>query len=586
MEQEKFLSILKYYVDLNYSIDILDPVPAWLPLNRHHRPDSFFDLEIKYGLTRKFDQTENPHFRKAYGENLSIIGQYLDLDFYDLFVPVSPNRKCVAMLLSGVFVTESWTRLKLEKNWTKISRRAASPENPAYMEFIRIALDTPVLEGVVLQAYQEASGIYAQMLAGEGRDGEGKRLEELKLKIFSKQLPHHYWLDWALGNQYIMPTWNRKVAEIDWVRDEIGITRLPTTVITVIPVKPPARMADPVEERLQVNRLQRRSYHLAKTLPQTVGGKLENYGAVFVTSGDPAKNRIERRKQIEDAARRIHRFAVGTLGGPALVGVGETVIPGESLNRSFQQAVLALHLGSHSGKEIVFFSPGPQAKTEGLPELRRLLSNLTRQFASSSFSDLEIARDGFLKQVLTLSFQNPEEIRWHFQYALIQLVEATRRQVEVAEKEINELHESLSAALEKAGTTQEMVLAFQDSLRKLAQYTEKPGTLKAADSIEKARDYIRGHFQEPLRISKLAKISKISTSTFSRRFKKLTGVGLEIYLQSLRLEEARRLLKTGSLPIYKVAFMCGFKSVPHFIQMFHRKMGVPPQKFRRKFLDA
>jgi YesN/AraC family two-component response regulator len=232
---------------------------------------------------------------------------------------------------------------------------------------------------------------------------------------------------------------------------------------------------------------------------------------------------------------------------------------------------------------LVFFRPSKERKTEGLLELKRLLSDLNRAFLGASFSDLEVLRDEFLQQVLTLSFQTPEETRWHLQYALMQLMETVKNRKSLGEREANHLYENLALAMERAGTTQEMVLAFQEALLKLSERMAGKETFLTAYSIERVRDYIDEHFREPLRIGRLAKIAKVSVSTFGRRFKKLTGVGLEPYLQNLRIAEAKRLLKTGNLPVFQVGRDNGFKSNSYFVQLFKKKTGLSPQKFRRKF---
>ena len=586
LDQQSFLDILKYYVDVACSIAPTGQIKTWTAINQHQRLTTLFDLEKKHGLVRKMDEAGNPHFRKALQENRTVLGEYLDLGFYDFFTPLRHKGENLGMLTTGVFTLREWTPRRLEESWTKISGQAASPANPGFLEFVRIALETPFLEGETLRALQEACDLFARILSGEGKGRKNPaRLGELKLKVFSKHFPHGFWLDWALGlpSRYVMPSWSRSVEEWDWVRQEIGIQRIPTTVMAAIPLRTFGTKGDTVDDMLRVHRFQTRAFQFAKSLPQTVAGNLENYGVVFVTSADVSKNRLQRKAQIEETARKIHRFAKEVLEGPALVGVGETVAPGQPLKESYRQAVLSLHVGRKSGKEVVFFTAGREKAEEGIGELRRLLLELSRQFAAASFSDMEILRDGFLKQVLMLSFQSPEEIRWHLRYALIQIVEASRKRSDLLEREANELYESLVKTLEKAVTTQEMVLVFQEALRSLSQPGERPSALRAAYSIDKTREYIDDHFQEPMRISRLARMAKISTATFSRRFKKLTGTGLEAYLQNRRLEEAGKLLKAGTLPVSKVAHECGFKSVPHFIQVFRRKTGLPPQKFRRKF---
>jgi AraC family transcriptional regulator of adaptative response / methylphosphotriester-DNA alkyltransferase methyltransferase len=111
---------------------------------------------------------------------------------------------------------------------------------------------------------------------------------------------------------------------------------------------------------------------------------------------------------------------------------------------------------------------------------------------------------------------------------------------------------------------------------------EKPLLAQKDHSLEKTREYLERHFKQTLPIKKLARMAGVSVSTFSRRFKKMTGLGLETYLQRRRLEEALRLLKATRLPIFRIAQNCGFKSTPYFVHLFKSKNGLPPQKFRKK----
>jgi hypothetical protein len=160
------------------------------------------------------------------------------------------------------------------------------------------------------------------------------------------------------------------------------MTRVPTTDIAVIP-RAVGKPLDPLAAALRIYRFQRHGFHFSKTIPETLGGKLENYGAVFVTSADPNLNQFQRRRQIQETAEKIHRFAVKELGGPPLVGIGETVPRGETLGESFRQAVLAIHLGRQSGHEIVTYDASGE-KGRGGPELHRVLSVQAKEFSAGS----------------------------------------------------------------------------------------------------------------------------------------------------------------------------------------------------------
>jgi AraC-like DNA-binding protein len=75
-----------------------------------------------------------------------------------------------------------------------------------------------------------------------------------------------------------------------------------------------------------------------------------------------------------------------------------------------------------------------------------------------------------------------------------------------------------------------------------------------------------------------AKIAGMGRRTFTRSFKKETGMGLAIWRQQARLMHALSLLSAGQ-SITKVAFEVGYDSPSAFTAMFHRSFGVPPSQF-------
>ncbi len=580
---DPFHAIIHYYVDLNCFLIGPSLPSSWRSLNRRIRPLSFFELEKKYSNLDAKGKYLEACVRRCKKEYRSVCGTYLG--FRDLIVPILQKKKILGFLVAGAFADHELTESDVRACWKGMTKSEVSASSPDFQEMTRTLLDIPVLDEALLGSYQETLELFAQILAGENDLGPIRaRLNHLLRKVFPQKLPHSFFLAWALGQptSESVPPWSREIEGWQWFREEIGLTRVPTTVITVIP-RAVGKPLDPLAAALRIYRFQRQSFQFSKTLRETVGGKLENYGAVFVTSVDPGLNRLQQKKQIQAIAERIYRFAVKELGGPVLVGIGETVPRGEILAESFRQAVLALHLGRQSGREIVTYDASGEKGTRDLTELHRLLSVLAGQFSAASLSNIEILRDGFLKQVLTLSLQNPEEIRWHFQYALMQLTDAVQRRADWSEKEAKEIYEGLALHLERAVTTQEMVLAFHRALDQLAERTERKNSYMQANSFGRARDFIDDHYGESLKISQLAKMAGVSVSTFSRYFKKLAGIGLEAYLQNRRLEEAKRLLRNSNLPVYRIGRDCGFKSYTYFVKLFGAKTGLPPQKFRKKF---
>jgi AraC-like DNA-binding protein len=578
---DPFHGIIHYYVDLNCFL-IGPSLPSlWRSLNRRIRTSSLFELEKKYGDLSAKGKYLDACVARSKKDGKSVCGSFLG--FRDLLVPILKKEEVLGFLVAGAFADHELTEGDVKNCWRELAKREPSINSSEFLEFTRILLDIPVLDEPLLKAYQETLELFAEILAGEKElKPIHARMNYLLKNVIPKKMPHSFFMAWALGQptSESVPTWSREIEEWEWIREEIGISRVPTTVIAVIPRSTSVPL-DPLAEALRIYRFQRHCFHFSKTLRETLGGKLENYGAVFLTSADPSLSRLQRRKQIQETAEKIHRFAVKELGGPALVGIGETVPRGETLGESFRQAVLALHLGRKTGKPIVFFKPGPSEGEGGVLELERLLLELKEQFETASYSGFEVILDGYLKQVLVLSFQDPEEIRWHLQYGLLQVLEAAKNRFDLGEKDAKVLRETMAMNLEKAGTTHEMVLAFKESLHKVRSTGHGGNNVRSVLSIESVREYLGHHYREPLDMGKLAKLSGLSISTLSRRFKKTNGMGLETHLRQLRLGEGKELLKNGDLPVSKIALHCGFRSASHFSRLFKEKMNQSPQDYRR-----
>ncbi|MEM7404286.1 MAG: GlxA family transcriptional regulator [Pseudomonadota bacterium] len=75
----------------------------------------------------------------------------------------------------------------------------------------------------------------------------------------------------------------------------------------------------------------------------------------------------------------------------------------------------------------------------------------------------------------------------------------------------------------------------------------------------------------------------MSSRTFYRRFKQATGITPSRFLSDCRLDSARRLLEESPLPIKSVAARCGFHDSEQLRRGFHRRFGVSPDDYRRRF---
>jgi AraC-like DNA-binding protein len=82
-----------------------------------------------------------------------------------------------------------------------------------------------------------------------------------------------------------------------------------------------------------------------------------------------------------------------------------------------------------------------------------------------------------------------------------------------------------------------------------------------------------------------ASVAGMARRTFTRAFKRETGMGFAMWRQQVRLMDALALLSSGS-PITQVAFEVGYDSSSSFSAIFRRAFGVPPSRFLRPAGEA
>lgn len=81
-------------------------------------------------------------------------------------------------------------------------------------------------------------------------------------------------------------------------------------------------------------------------------------------------------------------------------------------------------------------------------------------------------------------------------------------------------------------------------------------------------------------VSDIAVRHNMSRRSVERRFADYAGVSAGDYLQKLRLDLARHLLRVGNLPISEISERCGFAKQDIFSTSFRRVFGITPRAYR------
>lgn len=101
-----------------------------------------------------------------------------------------------------------------------------------------------------------------------------------------------------------------------------------------------------------------------------------------------------------------------------------------------------------------------------------------------------------------------------------------------------------------------------------------------AAAIREAISYMKAHYRKELSRNAIAQEVSLSPAYFSSLFKSHTGYTPIQYIHRLRLDRAKRLLREGEMPIWRVAEEVGFADSFYFTRLFTKETGMSPRDYR------
>jgi AraC-like DNA-binding protein len=97
-----------------------------------------------------------------------------------------------------------------------------------------------------------------------------------------------------------------------------------------------------------------------------------------------------------------------------------------------------------------------------------------------------------------------------------------------------------------------------------------------ADGVGKAIEWIKNNYARSFTVEELAKSNNMSLSGLHHKFKAITTMSPLQYQKMLRLQEARRLMLSGSMDATTAACEVGYDSPSQFNREYRRLFGLPP----------
>ncbi|MDB7984337.1 MULTISPECIES: response regulator transcription factor [Faecalicoccus] len=97
--------------------------------------------------------------------------------------------------------------------------------------------------------------------------------------------------------------------------------------------------------------------------------------------------------------------------------------------------------------------------------------------------------------------------------------------------------------------------------------------------VDKIMEYINLHYSEKIFLSDIADVLNYSESLLSKRFRRVTQMTFNEYLNRFRIQKSIEYMKKGTYGLTEISDICGFSDYKYFSTVFKKYTGYTPSQF-------
>ncbi len=123
---------------------------------------------------------------------------------------------------------------------------------------------------------------------------------------------------------------------------------------------------------------------------------------------------------------------------------------------------------------------------------------------------------------------------------------------------------------------------MEQLIEEYAEQEINAGTIEQSMETKAICEFLENHYMECITLDDLCKLTGLSKYYLLRSFTKQKGITPYSYLETIRIDKAKKMLEQGVLPI-DVAMQTGFTDQSHFSNFFKKFIGLTPKQYMNIF---
>lgn len=130
---------------------------------------------------------------------------------------------------------------------------------------------------------------------------------------------------------------------------------------------------------------------------------------------------------------------------------------------------------------------------------------------------------------------------------------------------------------------EELFCFLLEQLIKEYAVLESNKKLEFKEPIKKVKQYIDDHYEKQISLNELSELSGMNKYTLIRNFTHQMRLTPYQYLETIRINHAKKLLEAG-VNLTEIAIFSGFSDQSHFTRFFKKLIGLTPKQYQNIFI--
>ena len=275
------------------------------------------------------------------------------------------------------------------------------------------------------------------------------------------------------------------------------------------------------------------------------------------------------------------------------LAVGQSVDRLSQIQKSYHTASRAFSQRYLYDENILYYDemetmehPGGQAETEDNAYLQKVDVNALNPAILQKFlsNGLQEETENFVKDYFYAIGQEPMESLVFRNYVILNVRFSVISFIKGLGCDTNEMESAdTEEVLAESGKNMESAIAYAKKMISQAiEIRDQNSGNKNRSILKTAVDFIDSHYMdEEISLNTVANVANVSSNHFSALFSQNMGQTFIEYLTTLRMNNAKELLRCTGMRSSEIAGEIGYKDAHYFSYLFKKTQGMTPSDYRK-----